>query len=72
MRRFLPAASLLVLVTALPAAADEKGLTLEDQTGVAVTIYNQDLALVRDASCCSTATRKVAARSIGRFRIPCA
>jgi hypothetical protein len=48
MRRFLPAASLLALVVAMPAAADEKDLTLDDQTGVAVTIYNQDLALVRD------------------------
>ena len=48
MRRFLPAASLLALVVAMPAAADEKDLTMDDQTGVAVTIYNQDLALVRD------------------------
>ncbi len=48
MRRFLPAVSLLALAIALPAAADEKDLTLDDQSGVAVTIYNQDLALVRD------------------------
>lgn len=48
MRRLLPAASLLALAFALPAAADEKDLTLDDQTGVNVTIYNQDLALVRD------------------------
>jgi hypothetical protein len=48
MRRFLPAASLLALVAAMPAVADETDLTLDDQTGVAVTIYNQDLALVRD------------------------
>jgi hypothetical protein len=48
MRRLLPAASLLALAIALPAAADEKNLTLDDQSEVAVTIYNQDLALVRD------------------------
>jgi hypothetical protein len=48
MRRLLPAASLLALAIALPAAADETDVTLDDQTGVSVTIYNQDLALVRD------------------------
>jgi hypothetical protein len=46
----LPAlAFLLALACALPAAAGEQNVTLDDQTGVAVTIYNQDLALVRDA-----------------------
>ena len=44
------AASLLVLmaVASVPAEAEEQNATLGDQTGVAVTIYNQDLALVRD------------------------
>ena len=52
-RNLLAAASLTVLCLALqataPAMADEQRVGLEDQTGVAVTIYNQDLALVRDA-----------------------
>ncbi len=42
----------LALVLAAPyaasAAIDEKRTTLEDQSQVAVTIYNQDLALVKD------------------------
>jgi hypothetical protein len=48
-RRLLAVASLLALACALPARAAEQGVTLDAQTGVAVTIYNQDLALVRDA-----------------------
>jgi hypothetical protein len=48
MRRALCAASLLALAAAMPAAAQEKDIGLGDQTGIAVTIYNQDLALVRD------------------------
>ncbi len=48
-RNLLAAASLIVLCLALPAMADELRVSLDDQTGVAVTIYNQDLALVRDA-----------------------
>src|SRR4029077_15735194 len=49
--KLLAAASLLVLAIAMPgfAWADEERVGLDDQTAVAVTIYNQDLALVRDA-----------------------
>jgi len=51
--RLLAAASLFALSFALPgfapAYADEERVGLDDQTAVAVTIYNQDLALVRDA-----------------------
>ncbi len=49
--RLLAAASLLALAIAMPgiARADEERVGLDDQTAVAVTIYNQDLALVRDA-----------------------
>ena len=50
MRRFaLATAGLLALSVATSAVAGETNATLADQTGVAVTIYNQDLALVRDA-----------------------
>ena len=42
-------ASVLALAGASPALAGEQDVTLRDQSGVAVTIYNQDLALVRDA-----------------------
>lgn len=50
MRRFiLAAAGALALSAASSAWADETNVTLDDQTGIAVTIYNQDLALVRDA-----------------------
>jgi hypothetical protein len=50
MRRFILAtASLLALGAAMPAFAGEINAGLDDQTGVAVTIYNQNLALVRDA-----------------------
>jgi len=49
-RRLLAAASLLAFAGLAPglAHAGEQGVTLNAQTGVAVTIYNQDLALVRD------------------------
>ena len=47
-RELLAAASLIALDLALPAMAEEQRVGLDDQTGVAVTIYNQDLALVRD------------------------
>jgi len=47
-RKLLAAASLIALGLALPAMAEEQRVGLDDQTGVAVTIYNQDLALVRD------------------------
>ncbi|HSY86455.1 MAG TPA: DUF4139 domain-containing protein [Verrucomicrobiae bacterium] len=50
MRRFtLATAGLLALSVATAAVAGETNATLADQTDVAVTIYNQDLALVRDA-----------------------
>jgi len=42
------AALALALLTPLAVAAEERRVTLEDQTGIAVTIYNEDLALVRD------------------------
>jgi hypothetical protein len=49
---FLATAALLAAVlprsAAAAAAVAEKPVTLQDQTGVAVTIYDQDLALVRD------------------------
>jgi hypothetical protein len=48
-RNLLAASSLLTFAMALPAWAGEQSVTLNDQTSVAVTIYNQDLALVRDA-----------------------
>ncbi len=48
-RNLLAAANLLALGIALPSWAGEESVTLNDQTAVAVTIYNQDLALVRDA-----------------------
>jgi len=47
-RKLLAAASLTALGLALPAMAEEQRVGLDDQTSVAVTIYNQDLALVRD------------------------
>ncbi len=46
--RLLAAASLLALLIASSPAGAEQDITLNDQTGIAVTIYNQDLALVRD------------------------
>src|SRR5215467_6779171 len=47
--RLLAASSLIAFSLASPAFADEERVGLDDQTAVAVTIYNQDLALVRDA-----------------------
>jgi hypothetical protein len=47
-RRLIASSSLLALLLAPCLAAAEQNATLDDQTGVAVTIYNQDLALVRD------------------------
>ena len=35
-------------LTAAPAASDTSTSTLDDQTDLAVTVYNSDLALVRD------------------------
>jgi hypothetical protein len=55
MRRTILAAGFLVLSTATAALAAETSVTLDDQTAVAVTIYNQDLALVRDARTISLA-----------------
>ena len=54
MRSLLVAGTALVLtLTAFAGAfADETQVTTDNQTGIAVTIYNQDLALIRD-------TRKV-------------
>jgi hypothetical protein len=49
MRSALLAAGLLALTIATPALAGETQATLADQTGIAVTIYNDNLALVRDA-----------------------
>jgi hypothetical protein len=46
--RLFATSSLLALLLAPSLAAAEQNATLDDQTGVAVTIYNQDLALVRD------------------------
>src|SRR5713101_1896695 len=48
-RNLLAAVSLIALGFTHPAMAGEQRVGLDDQTGVAVTIYNQDLALVRDA-----------------------
>jgi hypothetical protein len=49
MRRSMVMLASLLAFTAAPALAKETDVTLEDQTGVAVTIYNRDLALVRDS-----------------------
>ena len=51
MRSFLAAGTALALtLTALTGAlADETQVTTDNQTGIAVTIYNQDLALIRDS-----------------------
>ena len=46
--RLIATSSLAALLLAPCLAAAEQNATLGDQTGVAVTIYNQDLALVRD------------------------
>ena len=47
-KTILAAAVLLVMTHRVPATAAEYATTLADQQGVAVTIYNQDLALVKD------------------------
>ena len=44
----VPAALAAALLAAAPAAAEERPVALDSQTGVAVTIYNGDLALVND------------------------
>jgi hypothetical protein len=49
MRSTLLAATALISCFALPALADEVQVTPESQSAVAVTIYNSDLALVRDS-----------------------
>ena len=53
MRRTILTAALtaggLFALAAGPALAEETSVGLDDQTGVAVTIYNQNLALVRDS-----------------------
>ena len=49
MRRSMLMLASLLAFTATAALAKETDVTLEDQTGVAVTIYNRDLALVRDS-----------------------
>jgi hypothetical protein len=51
MRSTLFAATALLssLTAGLPAFADETPVTPEQQTGIAVTIYNNDLALIRDS-----------------------
>lgn len=38
----------VIIPSLSPAASDEKRTTLDDQTAVAVTIYNENLALVKD------------------------
>ena len=47
-KSFLVAASLLFLVAQVTVAEDEIRSTLDDQQEVAVTIYNEQLALVKD------------------------
>lgn len=49
MRSILFAGTALALALAANAAAAETAVTTETQTGIAVTIYNQDLALIRDS-----------------------
>ena len=50
MRTFLVAGTALALaLTASAAAWAETSVTTDSQTGVSVTIYNQDLALIRDS-----------------------
>jgi hypothetical protein len=47
---FFAATALLTSLTAgVPAIADETPVTLDQQSSVAVTIYNSDLALIRDS-----------------------
>jgi hypothetical protein len=47
-KTILAATALFVMACHVPAMAAEYATTLADQQGVAVTIYNQDLALVKD------------------------
>jgi hypothetical protein len=50
MRSLLVAGTALALVfTAISGAFAETAVTTDSQTGIAVTIYNQDLALIRDS-----------------------
>jgi hypothetical protein len=49
MRSILFAGTALALALAAGNAAAETAVTTETQTGIAVTIYNQDLALIRDS-----------------------
>src|ERR1700751_1491877 len=49
MRSTLLAATALISCFAMPVLADEVQVTPESQSAVAVTIYNSDLALVRDS-----------------------
>ncbi|MGE5146016.1 MAG: DUF4139 domain-containing protein, partial [Candidatus Eiseniibacteriota bacterium] len=44
----LPILLAAALAVAAPASAEERPVMLDSQTGVAVTIYNGDLALVKD------------------------
>lgn len=46
--RFLPLLALLSLLLPLPAAAAPTVSTVADQTGIALTIYNRNLGLVKD------------------------
>ncbi|GLI38149.1 DUF4139 domain-containing protein [Geobacter hydrogenophilus] len=46
--RFLPLLALLSLLLPLPATAAPTVSTVADQTGIALTIYNQNLGLVKD------------------------
>ena len=48
-KRFLPLLLSLPLFTAHALAQDERRSTSAEQTGLAVTIYNHDLALIKDA-----------------------
>lgn len=47
-RRIVVAVTLATLLAPVAFAAEERRSTLDDQTAVAVTIYNDDLALIRD------------------------
>ena len=46
--KFTCAALVAATLTATPALADEVSVGTDQQTGIAVTIYNSDLALIRD------------------------
>ncbi|QSV46622.1 DUF4139 domain-containing protein [Geobacter benzoatilyticus] len=47
-RRLLPLLALFALALPLPAGAASTVSTVADQTGIAITIYNQNLGLVKD------------------------